>query len=51
MTLAEAEALLGPALCARLRAKWGPPPPLTPEQIDLCAALLTSDPVDNADAA
>lgn len=43
MTSDEGEALLGPELCAELRAKWGPPKRLSPEQIALLTELLSFD--------
>ena len=36
----EAEAILGPDVCAALDERFGPPKPLTPAQITLLTALL-----------
>jgi len=51
VNLAEAEALLGPDLCAQLRAEWGPPTPLSPDQIALCTELLAPAPDNTRTAA
>lgn len=43
-SIEEIEARRGPELCAYMDARFGPPKPLTPEQVTLLAALLDVDP-------
>lgn len=51
MTLEEAEKILGPETCAALRARLGPPKPLSDEQIRLLVNLLGDAPRRDENAA
>lgn len=53
MTFEEAEAILGPEVCAELDRRRGPRKPLTPEQISLLVGIFTSieNPASATDAA